>query len=205
MIFLTLFWEFFQVGLFTIGGGYAMYPLIRQTVLNYGWLTENMLANFVGIAEGTPGPFAINLATFVGMQVGNATYSNVFAGFLGATCATLGVVMPSFIIIIVIAKLYDKFSRSNVVKGVLYGARPAVLGLILSVVLTLSTAQVFPELSFKSISIESFGVFSLPSLVLIAGFVALSKLKIKKKKLSPIILILFSALVGIIVFGVFKL
>ncbi len=109
MIYLTLFWEYFKIGLFTIGGGYAMLPLVTQIVEKYGWLTDAELLNFIGIAESTPGPFAINLATFIGIKVGATAGLGVFGSILGAVIATFAVVLPSLVIIIVVTKLFDKF------------------------------------------------------------------------------------------------
>ncbi|MBO5726467.1 MAG: chromate transporter, partial [Clostridia bacterium] len=94
MIYLELFLTFFCIGLFTFGGGYAMLPLIQQEVARQGWLTDAQLVDFVAVSESTPGPFAVNIATYVGMQTGGGT-ENILGGFLGAICATLGVVLPS--------------------------------------------------------------------------------------------------------------
>ena len=95
-IYLLLFLEFFKIGLFTFGGGYAMIPLVKEVVLEYGWLTESEFYNFIGICESTPGPIAINMATYIGARQGD---------LLGSICATVGVILPSFIIIILIAAL----------------------------------------------------------------------------------------------------
>ena len=100
MIFLELFWTFFKIGAFTFGGGYAMLPLIQESVSAKGWLAMEELVDFVAVSESTPGPFAINIATYVGMETG---------GVFGAVCATLGVVMPSFIVILIVARFYQKF------------------------------------------------------------------------------------------------
>ena len=100
MIFLELFWTFFKIGAFTFGGGYAMLPLIQEAVLSKGWAAPEALINFIAVSESTPGPFAINMATYIGAEQG---------GILGAFCATLGVVTPSFIIILLVAKFFDKF------------------------------------------------------------------------------------------------
>ena len=113
MIYLTLFWEYFKIGLFTIGGGYAMLPMVQQIIAKYGWLTDAELINFIGVAESTPGPFAINLATFVGMTVGKTTSLGIFGGFLGAITATVAVVLPSLVIIIVVMKLFQKFKTAS--------------------------------------------------------------------------------------------
>ena len=122
MIYLLLFLEFLKIGLFTFGGGYAMIPLIRETVVARMWLTENEFYDFIGICESTPGPIAINMATYVG-------YST--AGIGGALAATVGLVAPSVIIIVMIAKLLRRFGSSSCLQDLLGGVRPAVLALIL--------------------------------------------------------------------------
>ena len=112
MIYLKLFLTFLKVGAFTFGGGYAMFPLIQEEVLKYNWLSEEMLIDFVAVSESTPGPFAVNISTYIGSELG---------GILGAVCATLGVVIPSFIIILIVAKFFMKFKESKVIKGVMSG------------------------------------------------------------------------------------
>ena len=199
MIYLQLFWEYFKIGLFTIGGGYAMLPLVSQVVTKYGWLSEQQLANFVAVAESTPGPFAINLATFVGTTIGNQQ-SGFWLGLLGATTATVGVVLPSVVIIIVITKLLDKFRSSKVVDGLLYGMKPVVVGLLGSALLSLLCKEVLPNLSTKTYT-YNFDGFNPISLALVVLFAVLSRVKIKGRKIHPILLILFSALVGVVLFG----
>lgn len=202
MIYLTLFWEYFKIGLFTIGGGYAMLPLVKQVVENRGWLTGDELSRFIAISESTPGPFAINLATFVGVKVGGATSLGVFGSILGALVATFAVVLPSIIIIIIVTKLFDKFRSSKYVQGVLYGVKPVVVGLILSAAVGVACEAVLPELNLKAITRDGFGQFNWILLILAAVFVPLSHIKIKGKKIHPIILIVFSAVLGIVLFGV---
>lgn len=201
--YLWLFWEYFKIGLFTIGGGYAMLPPVKQIVLRHGWLTEDQLISFIGVAESTPGPFAINLATFVGNTVGMQTGLGVFGGILGSLIATVAVVLPSIIIIIVVTILFDKFKNSKYVQGALRGIKPVVVGLILSAVVTVGCKVILPQLDFKNISADGFSQFNWISLVIIAAIVPLSQIKIKRKKIHPIYLILLSAVTGIIVFGVF--
>lgn len=205
MIYLILFWEYFKIGLFTIGGGYAMLPLVQQVVEDRGWLTGNELSSFIGIAESTPGPFAINLATFVGIKVGETAGLGVFGSILGAAVATFAVVLPSLVIIIIVTKLFDKFRNSKYVQGALYGIKPVVVGLILSALLTVGLQVVLPSLSLKAIDKSGFDQFNWISLILIAAFVPLSQVKIKGKKIHPIILIVFSAILGILIFGVANL
>lgn len=205
MIYLTLFWEYFKIGLFTIGGGYAMLPLVTQVVEQYGWLTSAELLNFIGIAESTPGPFAINLATFIGVKVGGTTSLGVFGSILGAFIATFAVVLPSLVIIVIVTKLFDKFRTSKYVQGVLYGIKPVVVGLILSAFVTVACQVVLPLLNLKAIESGGFQQFNWVSLILFALFVPLSHIKLRKKKIHPIVLIVLSAILGIILFGVTNL
>ena len=114
MIYLKLFYEFFLIGLFTFGGGYAMIPLVRELVLDNNWLTEPEFYDFIGVCESTPGPIAVNMATYIGANEG---------GILGSICATLGVVLPSFIIILIIAMISKKFIKNKYVQGSAHAAR----------------------------------------------------------------------------------
>lgn len=205
MIFLTLFWEYFQVGLFTIGGGYAMLPFVTQIVTKRGWMTEQQLIEFIGVAESTPGPFAINLATFVGNTVGSSTSLGVFGGLLGSLVATVAVVLPSLVIIIIVTVLFDKFRTNRFVQGALKGIRPVVVGLILSSVLSVAANVVLPDLNFKNIRTDGEFRFNWISLLLVIVFVPLSQIRFKGKKIHPICLILASAALGIVLFGVLGL
>lgn len=202
MIYLTLFWEYFKIGLFTIGGGYAMLKPVLDAVQKHGWMTDAEVYNFVGIAESTPGPFAINLATFVGITVGSGTSLGVFGGILGALVATVAVVLPSFIVIIIVTKLFQKFQTNRYVQGVLFGIRPVVVGLVLSAVLSVGAKAVLPNLKLTAISKDGFSQFNWISLIILAVFFPLSQIKIKGKKIHPIILIVASAALGILIFGV---
>ena len=105
MIYIVLFLTFFKIGAFTFGGGYAMLPLIQEEVLKKAWLSQQEIIDFIAVSESTPGPFAVNMATFIGSQTG---------GILGAVCATLGVVLPSFIIILIVAKCFEVFGTSGI-------------------------------------------------------------------------------------------
>ena len=128
MIIFQLFWEFFKIGLFTFGGGYAMIPLIEKEIVNrYHWLTIKQFTDLVAISEMTPGPFAVNSATFVGYKV---------AKFWGAVGSTLGVILPSFLIIWAIASVFFSFQDNHIVQAAFKGLRPAVLGLIVIAALT---------------------------------------------------------------------
>lgn len=176
MIYLELFWSFFKTGLFTFGGGYAMLPLIQAEVLGHGWLSAEDIVNFIAVSESTPGPFAVNIATYVG---------RVTAGMGGAACATLGVVLPSFLVILIVARFYERFRRSRIVEGAMCGLRPTVIGLIGAALLSLS----------RGILVPAPGADWLPAAVSGAIFLGMSILALKKK--HPILIIALSAGVGI--------
>ena len=175
MIFLELFWVFFLIGAFTFGGGYAMIAMIQQQVVSRGWMTTEALIDFIAIAESTPGPIAVNMATFVGAERG---------GVFGAVCATLGVVLPSFVVILVVARCFRAFCESKWVKGVMSGLNPAVVGLIASAAVTVGSAAFLGKGTQET---------------LLWGAVAAVMLgvSIKCKKLHPIVIITLCALIGI--------
>lgn len=141
MVCLTLFTTFFKIGLFTIGGGYAMIPLIQTEVIDrHGWMTLDQFTEFVGIAESTPGPFAINISTFCGMTTG---------GILGSVSATVGVVLPSMMIILLIAAVAGKVLSHWSVQAALRGAKPVVIGLIGAAAVSLLLHTFQPSLSWQ--------------------------------------------------------
>lgn len=127
MIYLQLFLTFLKIGAFTFGGGYAMLPLIQEEVERRGWISQEALIDFIAVSESTPGPFAVNISTYIGMEMG---------GIAGAVCATLGVILPSFFIILIVAKCFEKFKDSLVVKGCMTGLKPVVVGLIGAAIIT---------------------------------------------------------------------
>lgn len=189
MIFLELFIAFFKIGLFTIGGGYAMIPLIQQEVVANQWLTLTQLTDFIGVSESTPGPFAVNIATFVGMEVG---------GIAGALITTFAVVLPSFIIILVIAKYFANFQRNKWVQGALFGMRPVVIGLIASAAFILMSNV----LIVHDVRITGLQVF-VNALqyreIIIFGICILIYFKLK---VHPVTLVFVAGGLGMIFFGV---
>ena len=191
MIFFELFYTFFLIGLFTFGGGYAMIPMIQEQVVGKGWISESNLTDFIAVSEVTPGPFALNISTFVGNTVG---------GVFGAICATLGVILPSLIIIIIVAMVMKKFMSNKYVQGALCGVKPIVLALILSTALVLFVKVVF----FNGHAIKGdleFDIRSLTLLFLLSSIVIIYK-KTQKKNLGAIKLLGLSALFGIILFTI---
>ncbi len=203
MIFLSLIWAFFKIGLFTVGGGYSMIPMLETVVIDQlGWLTKEELLDFVGVAESTPGPLAINLATFIGSMQGGAY--GVWGSILGGICATFGVVLPSFIIIIIIAVLFEKFINSSAVQGFFYGVRPVVVGLVAASAVSLGLSVVFPLLNIKISEWSAPAGIDLISLGIMALIFVLGALRFGKKKIKihPAFLILISAALGVLLFGV---
>lgn len=186
MIYLELFLTFLQVGAVSFGGGYAMLSLIREKVLMHGWLGEEELLNMIAVSESTPGPIAVNMATFVGSTQG---------GMLGSFLATLGVVLPSFVIILVIAALIRNFIKYKGVQAFLKGVRPCVIGLIIATALSLFASTV---IGFKSLELPV--KVDLEALVILGVLVLVSfaSKKLFDKKLSPIMMILLSAGLGVI-------
>ncbi len=180
MIFLTLFWTFFKIGLFTFGGGYAMLPLIQAAVEEKGWLASEELLNFIAVSESTPGPFAVNISTYIGSRLG---------GIPGAACATLGVALPSFVIILLVARFYARFRESRVVSGVMSGLKPAVIGLIGAAILSLGKTVFFPE----GIHLA---VFTSPGFLISLFIFALTAV-LAFRKVHPILLVCLSAGLGI--------
>ena len=182
MIFLELFYTFFMIGAFTFGGGYAMLPLIQEQV-SARWgnvITEEAMVNFIAVSESTPGPFAINMATYIGSQMGGA---------FGSVCATLGVVLPSFLIILIVAKCYDRFKESRIVKGCMTGLKPAVVGLIANAVLGVLMTVFFPA----GITLAIFT--DITFYLYVAIFAVM--LALAFKKVHPVVIICMCAVLGL--------
>lgn len=190
MIYLELFLTFLQIGAVSFGGGYGMISLIREKALINSWLTEEELLNIIAVSESTPGPIAVNMATFVGSAQG---------GILGSFLATLGVVLPSFIIILLIASLIRNFLKYKGVQAFLGGIRPCVVGLILATAITMFVSTIF---AFKSI--DNAITPDIKGLIIFAVIVAVAQIlrKTLKKPTSPILLILISAGLGMLVYSV---
>ena len=190
MIYFKLFLTFFEIGLFTFGGGYAMISLIREKALEFGWLTEEELLNMIAVSESTPGPIAVNMATFVGSAQG---------GFLGSLMATLGVVLPSFIIILLISALIRNFLKYRGVQAFLGGVRPCVVALILATAVTMLLSTLFGVTTVSGgFAPDLRGIIILVILLVIA----LIFKKIKRKKPSPILMILISAGLGMLFYSI---
>lgn len=189
MLELQLFWTFFKIGLFTIGGGHAMIPLIMEEIVAKGWLSQEVLLDFIAISESTPGPFAVNIATYAGQEV---------AGIGGAIMCTLGVVLPSLIIIIIIAKFFSRYMNRPVVQEVFDHVSGSVTGLLFSVAVEVGILVMFGMDGL--LNAEAFKPDWI-AIGLFLGLLAISFIKIKKKKLPPIAIIILSAVGGVLLYG----
>ena len=187
---LELFAVFFKIGLFTFGGGYAMLPLIQQEALSRGWLDADTLYRFIGVCESTPGPIAVNMATFVG---------STQAGLPGAACATLGVVLPALLVMLVIAAAIRDFGNNRLVRNAMSGIRPVVAGMILAV-------GFWTALRCLLFEVRNDGLTFSPDAPQIGIALALCGATLLwcrglKRRFSPILLILYSAPYSIIAYG----
>ncbi|HHT43690.1 MAG TPA: chromate transporter [Firmicutes bacterium] len=178
MILWQLFSAFFKIGLFTIGGGYAMLALIQQEIVSRGWMTPQEFVDVVGIAEVTPGPIAINSATFVGFRTG---------GIPGALSASLAVVLPSLICVMIVSRMWEKYKSAHVVQSMFAGIRPVVAGLVAAAAVLIAT----PTLKYA----EGIASQLLTLVIAAAAFYAVGV-----KKFDPIKVIAGAALVGILIF-----
>ena len=190
MIYLKLFLIFLEIGVVSFGGGYGMISVVRDTMLAHGFLTEEEIMNFIAVSESTPGPIAVNMATFIGSSQG---------GLLGAFLATLGVVLPAFIIILIIAAVLKNFMEYKGVQGFLDGVRPTVSALILATAVTMGL-RVFLGVTNVSGGF-AFDWKAVVILAVLCGVGALFKWGLKRKA-SPIMMIAISAGCGILLYGV---
>jgi len=189
MILLDLFFNFFQIGLFTIGGGYAMIPLITDRVVSRGWATHEQVIDWIVVGESLPGAFAVNIANFVGASQ---------HGLIGAAVSVLGLITPSFIIILIIAKFLTRFMEYKCVAAVLKGVTPAAIGLILAAVVSIAIT------AFKiSFGLDFYKHINLPGLIIFAIIFTLSR--IKKLKFNSYKIIITSAVLGIIFYSAIDL
>ena len=187
MIYLELFWSFFQIGLFSIGGGYAAMPLIQSQVVDlHEWLTMSQFADIMTIAEMTPGPIAINSATFVGIRI---------AGIPGAIISTLGCIFPSCIIVMTLAYIYYRYRGLSMVQGVLSGLRPAVIAMIASAGISLMILALYGQRELPA---------DLGNLDCIAvGIFAAGLLVLRKWKMNPIWVMAGAGVLGVLLYSVF--
>lgn len=187
MIYLDLFLGFLKVGCFAFGGAYGAIPLIRDVVLSYGWLTDEALTYMIAVSESTPGPIMVNLATYVGSNQ---------AGLLGSLLATTAVVLPSFLIILLVMAILKNALKNKYVQAVLRGMKPCVIGIVLATGIYMIVKNCINMGGTFAVDVKACLI-----LFLLAATMIFYK-KWKKKKLSPILLIVLSAVFGIVVYAV---
>ena len=187
MIYLNLFLGFLKVGCFAFGGAYGAIPLIRDVAMSYGWLNDEMLTYMIAVSESTPGPIMVNLATYIGSNQ---------AGFLGAVIATLAVVLPSFLIILLVTASLKTALKNKYVQAILRGLKPCVIGIVLATGIYMVLGNCLGAFSAIKVNMQAI-IITVLLLAAIFGYKHFAK-----KKLSPIILIIVSALVGVVVYGI---
>ena len=195
MLYLRLFFEFFKTGLFAVGGGMATIPFLYDMSDATGWFTYNDLANMIAVGESTPGPIGVNMATYVGYVTG-MSQGGVLSALLGAVVATLGLITPSVIIILIVAAFLESFRKSRYVDAAFYGLRPASTGLIAAAGISVAVSNLFfPDALAQGLS---FAVVNWKGWVLAVVLWLLTNKVKKTKKLHPIVFIGLSAVVGIV-------
>ena len=187
MIYLELFLGFLKVGCFAFGGAYGAIPLIRDVVMSYGWLDDEMLTYMIAVSESTPGPIMVNLATYIGSSQ---------AGFLGAVIATAAVVTPSFLIILLVTALLKAVLKNKYLQAVLRGLKPCVIGIVFATGIYMVAGNCFGKVSNIKVNWQAIIIT-----VMLVTVVVGHKL-IFKKKISPIMLIVVSAVLGMVVYAV---
>lgn len=190
MTYLRLFYEFLKIGAFSVGGGMATLPFIYDLSAKTGWYTAEDIADMLAVSESTPGPIGINMATYVGYEVG---------GILGSLCATLGVILPGIILVLIITAMLARFRGSRYVQGAFYGLRPASIGLITAAGILVCRITFLNMDSFR-LSGALGDLFKWKAFILAAVLLVLTRRVKPTKKLHPVVFIAASAVAGI-VFG----
>lgn len=189
MIYLKLFLTFLEIGAVSFGGGYGMISVVHDAVISNGWLTEDEFINFIAVSESTPGPIAVNIATFVGSSQG---------GIMGALISTLGVVLPSFIIIMIVAAVFNNLLKYAGVNAFLSGVRPCVVAMILATSVTMGMSTFIGFVSVDGSINPDFGAMAIFAVLVCIEYVMG---RFFKKRPSPILLIIISACLGMAVYG----
>ena len=187
MIYLKLFWDFFQVSCFTFGGAYGAIPLIRDMVLGNGWISEEHFAYMIAVSESTPGPIMVNMATYVGSDQ---------AGFWGSLVSTVGVVLPAYLVILLIVSVMRNVIKNQYVQAVLRGLKPCVTGIVLATGVYMVIHNMLPLSGGMAVDIRGVVITAI-----LAAFMGIYP-KFARKKLSPILLICCAAILGMAVYSI---
>ncbi|GAA0176729.1 chromate transporter [Clostridium sediminicola] len=187
MIYIKLFVTFFKIGLFSIGGGLATIPLLQEAISTNNWMSQQQFIDMIAISQSTPGPIGVNMSSYVGFTIGNG---------VGAIVATLGIITPSIIIIVIIAHYFSKFNEEPIVKAAFYGLRPAVTGLIAAAGFQIAKVSIFNYDKFR-ITGEILDFFEFKSLILFFGILFVAN----KWKKHPVFYIFVAAIIGIVIYS----
>ena len=188
MIYLELFLGFLKVSCFAFGGAYGAIPLIRDVVLSYGWLTDETLTYMIAVSESTPGPIIINLATYIGSSQ---------AGFFGAVAATLAVIIPCFVTILIVTVIMKQLFKNKYVQAVLKGLKPCMIGIVLATGIYMIISSLIPAMTGEPFDIRTLAITLILAMIMFG-----SQYIITKRKVSPIMLIGISAVLGAVVYGI---
>lgn len=195
MMYLRLFFEFFKIGLFSVGGGMATIPFLYELSDKTGWFSHLDLANMIAVGESTPGPIGVNMATYVG-YISGMQQGGTLAAIAGAVTATLGLVAPSIIVILIIASFLNSFRKNRFVDSAFYGLRPASTALITAAGVSVAVSNLFNATVWAQK--DYLAAFNWKGIVLAAVLIVLTNVVKKTKKLHPIVFIGLSAVVGIV-------
>lgn len=198
--FLIMMLEFFKTGLFAIGGGLATIPFLRDMAGKYDWFEVSELTDMIAVSESTPGPIGVNMATYAGFNMGTSNFdgaTGVLAGILGGICATIALICPSIIVILIVAKVLDKFKSNKLVDGAFYGIRPCSAALVAAAMLDVLILSVYSAAKVDGWAVignisGSINIIGIVFFALLIPFIA------KFKKLHPIVFIAIGAVVGIV-------
>ena len=190
MIYLMLFWEYFKIGMFSVGGGMATLPFLYDLSDKTGWFTHTQIADMLAVSESTPGPMGINMATYVGYTVG---------GIPGSIIASLGLILPGILLVFIIVSILDKFRNNKYVEGAFYGLRPASVGLIAAAGILVAKITFFSEAGLGVNSLWSFiqGI-NIKAVILALVLLFLTRYLKQTKGLHPVVFIGLSAIIGVV-------
>ena len=192
MIYLKLFWEFFKTGLFAVGGGLATLPFLSKMSQNYGWFSQEDIGNMLAVSESTPGPIGVNMATYVGNTVGNSQM-NFMAGVLCGIVATLALVLPSYLVVLAIYKLMNRYKENCYVQGAMSMLRPASVGMISAALLGILQTTLF---NFSlGLAARWNSILLVPNVLL---FLIIFAFYQKFQKVHPVVVLMIGAVMGIV-------
>ena len=193
---ISLFIEFFKTGLFAVGGGLATLPFLKDIALRYDWFTPSELTDMIAVSEATPGPIGVNMSTYAGYKAGSLATESILGGFLYGAFATLSLILPSVIIVLIVSQVLTRFRDSRAVKGIFYGIRPASAALITAAILDVLVTAVC-GVGFRGLISGGFESLDFIAVAIFAVFVPLAA---NLKKIHPLVFIAAGAVIGLVLY-----